>query len=73
MQKRAEVSKVVEGLFPHYLATPSQLPARWQADIAAVQNETVLARIVSDYIAGMTDRFALLEHDRIFGSEHPAY
>ncbi len=67
MRKRAEVARVVEDLFPHYLATPAQLPAGWQSDIATARGETALARIVSDYIAGMTDRFALQEHARIFG------
>ena len=67
MVKRAEVSKVVEALFPFYLETPSELPARWRAEIAAAQDETALARLVSDYIAGMTDRFALQEHVRLFG------
>lgn len=68
MKVRAEVSKVVEDLFPIYLADPKQMPTRWHGDIEAAQNETALARIVSDYIAGMTDRFALQDHKRLTGS-----
>ncbi len=66
MVKRAEVAKVVEALFPYYLQNPGELPARWEARIAAASgDETALARIVSDYVAGMTDRFALQEHQRL--------
>ena len=63
----AEVAKVVEALFPYFLDNPQQMPARWHADIAAAQGRTALARIVSDYIAGMTDRFALQLHERLIG------
>ena len=64
---RAEVSKVVEELFPLYLNDPKQMPARWHSEIEAAPDETALARIVSDYIAGMTDRFALQDHARLTG------
>ncbi|CAM3633092.1 deoxyguanosinetriphosphate triphosphohydrolase [Phaeobacter inhibens] len=72
MRKRAEVSKVVEALFPYFLNHPEEMPARWQGDIAAAAGETALARIVSDYIAGMTDRFALQEHRRLYPAEAAA-
>ncbi|MGR3467754.1 MAG: hypothetical protein ACU0CI_07715, partial [Shimia sp.] len=39
-------------------------------DIARAGDETALARIVSDYIAGMTDRYATQTHIRLF-CEHP--
>ncbi|MEX0301042.1 MAG: deoxyguanosinetriphosphate triphosphohydrolase [Leisingera sp.] len=67
MEKRAKVAKVVEALFPYFLENPQEMPARWHAEIAAAQDRTVLARIVSDYIAGMTDRFALQLHERLIG------
>lgn len=67
MEVRAKVSKVVEELFPIYLNDPKQMPRHWHADIEAAQDETALARIVSDYIAGMTDRFALQDHARLTG------
>ncbi len=67
MTVRDEVSKVVEDLFPIYLSDPKQMPARWHSDIEAAGSETALARIVSDYIAGMTDRFALQDHARLIG------
>ena len=65
MKVRAEVSKVVEDLFPIYLSDPKQMPRHWHNDIEAASDETTLARIVSDYIAGMTDRFALQDHARL--------
>lgn len=71
MVKRAEVTQVVEELFPYYLAHPTAMPARWQKDIEAAQSETALARLVSDYIAGMTDRFALQEHARLVRGRAP--
>jgi dGTPase len=64
---RAEVTKVVNGLFPLFMADPSLLPAEWRHDIEAVQSEVELARIVADYVAGMTDRFALQEGARLLG------
>ncbi|WP_282094425.1 deoxyguanosinetriphosphate triphosphohydrolase [Epibacterium ulvae] len=67
MGVRARVAKVVEDLFPYYLENTLQMPQRWHADINAAQGETARARIVSDYIAGMTDRFALQLHADLFG------
>ncbi|WP_370462690.1 deoxyguanosinetriphosphate triphosphohydrolase [Ruegeria sp. PrR005] len=69
MEKRTQVAKVVEDLFPIYLSDPHQMPERWHPEIDAAPDETTLARIVSDYIAGMTDRFALLDHARLTGSD----
>jgi dGTPase len=58
--------KVVETLFSAYLGAPGELPAEWRRDIAAGDTPR-LARRVCDYIAGMTDRFALIEHRRLTG------
>ncbi|WP_282159273.1 deoxyguanosinetriphosphate triphosphohydrolase [Shimia thalassica] len=68
MVKRAEVTQVVKNLFPAFMNDRSLLPANWRTEIDNAQDETALARIVSDYIAGMTDRFALQEHERLFGT-----
>ncbi|MBD3663443.1 deoxyguanosinetriphosphate triphosphohydrolase [Sulfitobacter aestuariivivens] len=68
MRKRAEVTQVVEALFPLYLQDPQMLPRHWSRQIEdAGQDKTALARMVADYIAGMTDRFALQEHARLTG------
>ncbi|MDU8946098.1 deoxyguanosinetriphosphate triphosphohydrolase [Ovoidimarina sediminis] len=62
VEMRAEVTRVIEDLFPFFLAHPDRLPKQWRKDVDDVSDETGLARIVSDYIAGMTDRFALQCH-----------
>jgi dGTPase len=60
VEMRAEVTKVVAELFPFFMENPGELPKQWRKDVEAIAgDETALARIVSDYIAGMTDRFAL--------------
>ena len=68
MEKRAEVTLVIHDLFPLFLNEPAQLPGEWQAELAGA-DKTAIARRVSDYISGMTDRFALQEHLRIFASD----
>ena len=69
MKKRGEVTRIVEDLFPLFLGKPQLMPRHWTASIArAGSDQTALARIVCDYIAGMTDRFALQEHDRLIGA-----
>ncbi len=67
MVERARVTEVVNGLFPLFMASPEHLPQEWRADVEAAKNETALARIVADYVSGMTDRFALQEHQRLLG------
>ncbi|SEO53404.1 dGTPase [Salinihabitans flavidus] len=65
MAKRREVTQAVDELFPFFLANTNWLPEEWRHDIEAARDEVALARIVADYIAGMTDRFALQEHARL--------
>ena len=67
MAERARVTRVVNDLFPLFLSRPELLPAEWRADIEAARDEVTLARIVADYVAGMTDRFAIQEHARLCG------
>jgi len=61
MQVKAE--KVLSDLFQAYLREPEQLPPEVQKR-AEVKND--LPRAVCDYLAGMTDRFALDEHSKLF-------
>ncbi|MCT8160740.1 deoxyguanosinetriphosphate triphosphohydrolase [Pseudoruegeria sp. SHC-113] len=69
VEMRKRVTQVVRELFPYYMANPEQLPRQWRKDVAEAPDETALARIVADYIAGMTDRFALQEYTRHFGTD----
>lgn len=66
--ERKRVTRVVDELFPLFLADPSLLPPEWQSDVARARDETALARVVCDYVAGMTDRFAIQEHARLTGA-----
>ena len=68
---RVQVSKVVEQLFTHYMAHPEMLPRSWEHAIASAKDEQARARSVSDYISGMTDRFAIQDYERLgFGDVH---
>ena len=60
MSTKAE--RVVNELFNAYQSTPSVLPPAYQTLI----NERGLERVICDYIAGMTDRFATEEYSRMF-------
>ena len=55
--------RVVSALFRLFLAEPDHLPPEWRALIGGGEAER--ARVVADYLAGMTDRFALDEHRRL--------
>lgn len=67
MQVRGEAETVVQALFAAFTAEPARMPAEWSSDLAS--DDTVrIGRRVADYIAGMTDSYALVEHRRLFGS-----
>ena len=61
----SKARRVVQELFDLYLAQPDCLPGEWQAQAQGSETPAT-ARLVADYIAGMTDRFALEEHRRLF-------
>jgi len=71
VEMRSQVTQVIKALFPLYMADTTLLPKAWQADVARVTTEADLARIVSDYISGMTDRFALQDYHRLTGQSVP--
>lgn len=62
MTRRAQA--IVRDLFAHYFADPDTMPAEF-ADRARLEDEPRRARVVADYVAGMTDRFAISEHERL--------
>ena len=64
---REKASHVIERLFPRLLDEPGLMPGDWTALAAAANDDASQARVVCDYIAGMTDRYALGEYRRIFG------
>ncbi len=65
MRVMGEAESVVRDLFTHFAGTPADLPAEW-AHAAALTDEGARARHIADYIAGMTDRYALVEHAKYF-------
>jgi len=57
---------VIAALFAAYHADPLQLPDPWRAALPA--HEPARSRYIADFLAGMTDRYALACHAAIFGS-----
>jgi len=60
-----DAEAVVRDLFDYYWKHPSVLPDEW-ADLP--REEAARGRHIANFIAGMTDRFALIEHARFFDS-----
>jgi dGTPase len=63
----AEAVKIIEALFQAFMHDPRRLPPQYQDRVSREGDEALRARIIADYIAGMTDRYALREHARLFG------
>lgn len=61
----SKARRVVKELFTLYLNEPDCLPTDWRQATEG-KEEIEKARLVADFIAGMTDRFALLEHKRLY-------
>ena len=71
MQTMALARQVIQELFACYRETPHEMQAghaaRAQAALQRTDAESAVARVVADYIAGMTDRYASREHARLTG------
>jgi len=59
----AEAEGVVGDLFARYSAKPEEMPTEW---VQEADEEPDRTRRIADFIAGMTDRYALIEHARLF-------
>lgn len=71
--RHPRVMRVVEGaesivrdLFARYMAEPVEMPASWRTSAEQAESESACATVISDFVAGMTDRFAMHEHTRLF-------
>jgi dGTPase len=62
---RSQARRILAEMFQLFMAEPDVLPAEWFAR-AQHRDEAGRARVVCDYIAGMTDRFAIEEHKKLF-------
>jgi dGTPase len=60
---RFEAQRIVGDLARFYRDNPSTLPAGWQRN----EGETARLRGIGDYLAGMTDRFAIARHEELIG------
>ena len=64
-----KAQNVVRGLFAAFFERPELLPPEHHQaarELQAKAGDPARARAVADYIAGMTDRYAILEHERVF-------
>jgi dGTPase len=66
-QMTEKASLVVRELFVLLVNEPSNLPAEWREQVNG-ESEEQKAKVVADYIAGMTDRFAYEEHNKLINS-----
>ncbi|HEX8665614.1 MAG TPA: deoxyguanosinetriphosphate triphosphohydrolase [Beijerinckiaceae bacterium] len=62
---REQADAILRDLFRRFMANPAAMPEEWRAGLEHA-DEPRLARRVADYIAGMTDNYALQEHRRLF-------
>jgi len=61
-----EAKGMIEVLFDRYMSNPEKMPSEFAARARIHdKHQTRKARVVADYIAGMTDRFAIAEHERL--------
>ena len=65
MRVMGEAATVVRDLFRHFMERPDDMPEEWRSGLAGA-GAALRARRAGDFIAGMTDRFALEEHRRFF-------
>ncbi len=61
--QKADGEKIVGDLFSHWMSNPDSLPPAYRRQIESGQESA--ARVVCDYIAGMTDNFILEQHQRL--------
>jgi dGTPase len=67
----SKARRIVADLFNQFMAEPNTLPTEWQVRIGGDDPSEAQARVIADYIAGMTDRFAIAEHQRFFDFHEP--
>jgi dGTPase len=67
---RMQADTIVRDLFGRFLRDPGAMPDEWRAGLAGADEARIAPR-VADYIAGMTDGYAQLEHQRLFETTPP--
>jgi dGTPase len=66
---RSRANRTVTDLFGLFMADPGVLPTEWFERLPRDGEPAGRARVVCDYIGGMTDRYAIEEHRRLFNVE----
>ena len=61
-----KAKKIIEDLFNAFSRDISILPSEWRDEAANAKSNIKVYRLISDYIAGMTDRYAVMEHKRLY-------
>jgi dGTPase len=65
MLVREKATQIIDGLFPRFLNDPKAMPMEWNGVFMGARDDASRTRVVADYIAGMTDRYALNEYRRL--------
>jgi dGTPase len=65
LEAAAAAAQVVAGLFAAYREDPASMPEEWRERMPV--DEPALSRHIADFIAGMTDRFAIRQYERVIG------
>jgi dGTPase len=68
MRVMGEAESILFDLFARYQKSPHDLPPEWLRRDGEAASETDQARRIGNFIAGMTDRLAITEHQRLFVS-----
>jgi dGTPase len=70
MRMAVKAERTLTNLFHAYVSRPDQLPTETRTKVTAEPGS--LQRVVADYLAGMTDRYAIQEYRRLFDMEERA-
>ena len=65
-RSRSQARRLLRELFDLFLREPTVLPNQWAGRVRVADGPAAKAHVVCDYIAGMTDRFAIEEHRKLF-------
>lgn len=63
---RGKAKQVLRDLFRAYLSNPEFLTPEWRQGFDTAKNKADAAKVICDYVAGMTDRYAIEQHQKLF-------
>ncbi|GAA5105334.1 deoxyguanosinetriphosphate triphosphohydrolase [Bartonella jaculi] len=65
LSRRNKAKYIVQKLFDYYYKNPNVMPENWHSKTAHLTDQE-LARLIADFLSGMTDHYALREYQRLF-------